>query len=119
MWGGCFRVQTQERLVVGFNPFAAVVGALIPVKTSSKLLLKQEMKKYGIDPYSLPAALYDDLHESAYRMHKMMTSSRMELMDRMVQSMEYYAHAIAVVVRGQKTESYEQDLVAKIKHYLA
>jgi hypothetical protein len=103
---------------MGFNPLAAVVGALVPVKTSSKQYLKQEMKKYGIDPYKLPPSLFTDLNDQAYKLNELFSSSRMDLMDRMIRAAAYDAHLVACYLAGKDMSDADPDTLRIIQRNL-
>lgn len=103
---------------MGFNPLAAVVGAIVPVKTTSKLYLKQQLKENGVDPDALPQGLMNDLFQTLYEICDGASRSKLELSDRMVRTMETYAMAIAACVYGQGTEGFNPDLIKSIYGYL-
>lgn len=103
---------------MGFNPLAAVVGAIVPVKKSSKLLLRQQLKKYKIDPDALPPGLLNDLFETLYEMCDGASSSKLELSDRMVRMMETYSMAIAACVYGHGIEHFDRSLIKSIYSHL-
>lgn len=79
-------------MYVAWALFKVLLGGLVPIEKSARVLLRQEIKKYGVNTEGIPEKFFDESVSDAIKIARILNSkSKLKQRVEVVKSMEHMA----------------------------